>query len=208
MATGVIANLPCGILLVAPNGLVKYAKAAARQILGFGSPSGMNLDAVSRDATGILDTGSSVRVSEAGTHCSNRSARAWSGVPRPVKGEARSLRFTLIPLNAAPGESAGMAAVITDETAAADWRRGKIMHSELNAEMALQLRNSRAVIRDCARRLTTSSDSQSARHLAEDVAVEAERLDKVVGGFWPAISARRLRCRGAKPYSVAEDWGG
>jgi nitrogen-specific signal transduction histidine kinase len=57
------------------------------------------------------------------------------------------------------------------------------MHSEISAEMALELRNSLAVIRECARRLTTSTDSEAASHLAEDVVAEAERLDKVVGGF-------------------------
>ena len=184
MAAAVIANLPCGILFVAPNGLVKQSNAAARQILGFASPLGMNLDALFRDASGILDSGSSVRVSEACKATLHEPVRkSLEAVYRTVNGEDRTLRFTLIPLNAAPGESAGMAAVITDETATADSRRARIMHSELSAEMALELRNSLAVISDCARRLTASSDSQAARHLAEDVAVEAERLDKVVGGF-------------------------
>ena len=183
MATAVIANLPCGILLVAPNGLVKRSNAAARQILGFASPVGMNLDALFRDATGILDCGSAVRVSEACKATLQQPVRKnLEAVYRTANGEDRSLRVTLIPLHAAPGESAGIAAVITDETATADSRRAKIMHSEISAEMALELRNSLAVIRDCARRLTNSTDSQ-ASHLAEDVVAAAERLDKVVGGF-------------------------
>lgn len=184
MATAVIANLPCGILLIAPNGLVKRSNAAARQILGFASPVGMHLDALFRDATGILDSGSAVQVSEACKATLQQPVRKdLEAVYRTATGEDRSLRFTLIPLHAAPGESAGIAAVITDETATAHSRRAKIMHSEISAEMALELRNSLAVIRDCARQLTTSIDSQAASHLAEDVVAEAERLDKVVGGF-------------------------
>lgn len=184
MATAVIANLPCGILLVAPNGLVKHSNTAARRILGFASPVGMNLDALFRDASGILDSGSSVRVAEAFKAALQQPLRTnLEALYRTAKGEDRTLRFTLIPLQAAPGESAGMAAVITDDTATADSRRARIMHSEVSAEMALELRNSLAVIRDCAQRLTTPSDAQAARHLAEDVVAEAERLDKVVGGF-------------------------
>ena len=184
MATAVIANLPCGILLIASNGLVKQSNAAARQILGFASPLGMSLDALFRDATGILDSGSSVRVSEAFKAALQQPARtSLEAVYRTASGQDRTLRGTLIPLNAAPGELAGMAAVISDETATADSRRAKIMHSEISAEMALELRNSLAVIRDCARRLTTSTDSETAGHLVEDVVTEAERLDKVVGGF-------------------------
>jgi PAS domain-containing protein len=184
MATAVIANLPCGILLIASNGLVKQSNAAARQILGFASPLGMSLDALFRDATGMLDSGSSIRVSEAFKAALQQPARnSLEAVYRTANGADRTLRFTLIPLNAAPGEFAGMAAVITDETAKADSQRAKIMHSEISAEMALELRNSLAVIRDCARRLTTATDSETASHLAEDVVAEAERLDKVVGGF-------------------------
>ena len=197
MATAVIANLPCGILLVAPNGLVKRSNAAARHILGFASPSGMNLDALFRDATAILDSGP-VRVAEAFKSTLQQPVRKdLEAVYRTANGEDRTLRFTLIPLHAAPGESAGMAAVITDETATADSRRAKIMHSEISAEMALELRNSLAVIRDCAGRLTTSIDSQAARHLAEDVVAEAERLDKVVGGFLAGKMAAAASAAGA-----------
>jgi PAS domain-containing protein len=184
MATAVIANLPCGILLIAPNGLVKQCNAAARQILGFASPLGMSPEALFRDATGILDSGSHIRVSEAFKATLQQPVRhSLEAVYRTAHGEDRTLRFTLIPLNAAPFESAGMAAVIIDETATADSRRAKIVHSEISAEMALELRNSLAVIRDCARQLTASTDSERANHLAEDVVAEAERLDKVVGGF-------------------------
>lgn len=198
MATAVIANLPCGILLVAPNGLVKRSNAAARQILGFASPLGMNLEALFRDATGILDSGPPVRVSEAFKATLQQSVRKnLEAVYRTANGEDRTLRFTLIPLHAAPGESAGMAAVITDETATADSRRAKIMHSEISAEMALELRNSLAVIRDCVGRLTTSTDSQAARHMAEDVVAEAERLDKVVGGFLAGNIAAAAAAAGA-----------
>jgi PAS domain-containing protein len=184
MATAVIANLPCGVVFIAPNGLVKQCNAAARQILGFASPLGMSLDALFRDATGILDSGLSIRVSDAFRSALQGQVRnSFEASYRNASGEGRTLRFTLIPLTAAPGESAGMAAVITDESATADSRRAKLMHSEISAEMALELRNSLAIICDTARRLTASTDSQAVTHLAEDVFVEAERLEKVVGGF-------------------------
>ncbi|HEX6802766.1 MAG TPA: PAS domain-containing protein [Terriglobales bacterium] len=184
MATAVIANLPCGILFVTPNGLVKQCNNAARQILGFASPLGMSLEALFRDATCVLDSGSSIRVAEAFKSALQQQVRSsFETSYRTAGADERSLRVTLIPLTAAPGESAGMAAVIADESASADSRRARIMHSEISAEMALELRNSLGIIRDCARQLAVSAPSHVPAHFAEDICAQAERLDKVVGGF-------------------------
>src|SRR6266571_6573185 len=50
VTAAIIANLPCGMLFVAPNGLVRQANAAARNILGFASPLGMSITDLFRDA--------------------------------------------------------------------------------------------------------------------------------------------------------------
>ena len=184
MAAAVIANLPCGVLFVAPNGLIKQCNAAAKQILGFASPLGMSLDDLFRDAHGVQDSGESMRVADAFKNALRDHMRAdFEASYFTAGGEERSLKFSLIALSAAPGEALGLAAVIADESAAADFRRSRIMHSEISAEMALELRNSLSSIREWAARAATAADPQASAHLASDISAEAERLDRKVGGF-------------------------
>ena len=46
----VIANLSCGVLVFGANGLVKTSNPAAKTILGFNSPTGMNAEDIFRGA--------------------------------------------------------------------------------------------------------------------------------------------------------------
>jgi nitrogen fixation/metabolism regulation signal transduction histidine kinase len=46
----VLSNLSSGVLVFGLNGLVKQANPAAREILGFASPAGMNAEDIFRDA--------------------------------------------------------------------------------------------------------------------------------------------------------------
>src|SRR5260370_21723595 len=47
----VLSNLSSGVLVFGPNGLVKQANPAAKQILGFHSPSGMSAEDIFRYAS-------------------------------------------------------------------------------------------------------------------------------------------------------------
>ncbi len=64
ITTAIIANLPYGMLFTAPNGLVRQANAAARQILGFASPLGLSVGELFRDAKVISESGSELKVAE------------------------------------------------------------------------------------------------------------------------------------------------
>src|SRR5437899_1011328 len=64
ITTTIIANLPYGMLFTAPNGLVRQANAAARQILGFASPLGLSVGELFRDARVISESGSELKVAE------------------------------------------------------------------------------------------------------------------------------------------------
>lgn len=184
ITTAVLANLPCGILFVAPNGLVKQANAAARRILGFASPLGMGLDELFRDAEGIFESGHSERV----TDIFKIALRGQVEPPFEARyynasGIELTLAFALIPLNMPSGDSAGVAAVITDESSAADSRRDHVLQREISAEIALELRNSLASIRQSASQLGAASSPQSIANFATDISSETERLERLVGGF-------------------------
>jgi PAS domain-containing protein len=50
LSQAVLSNLSCGVLVFGTNGLVKTSNPAAREILGFASPSGMSAADIFRDA--------------------------------------------------------------------------------------------------------------------------------------------------------------
>ncbi len=50
LSQAVLSNLSCGVLVFGTNGLVKTSNPAARDILGFASPSGMSAAHIFRDA--------------------------------------------------------------------------------------------------------------------------------------------------------------
>ena len=109
-----------------------------------------------------------------------------------ASGETRDLNLTLIPLTVPPDDASGLACVIADETAAAQLRRDDLLRSELSAEMALELRTSLSIARDCATKIGTAN-TQGAAVLAADIAAQIDRVDKVVGNFLGGYSANKAR---------------
>jgi PAS domain S-box-containing protein len=185
VTAAVIANLPCGILFVTPNGLVRQANAAARQILGFASPLGMSVVEIFRDARAIAESGSWVKAADVlkdALRGQANSADLEFSYDTP-SGDSRALKLTSIPLHTPAGESLGVAAVIRDESAVTDRRRAELLRSEVSAEMALDLRTSLSTIRECASQIMASSNHEFTKNLANDISVETDRLGKVVGEF-------------------------
>lgn len=179
----VLANLPCGVIFVATNGLVKQANVAARKILGFASPLGMGLDELFRDAEGNFGSVPSQRVAnvfKAALH--GQLQPPFEAVYYDAGRVERTLAFALVPLRAPSGEALGLVAVITDQSSSAHSQREQILYRELSAEMALDLRNSLATIRHSAEQISAANQPEIA-HLAGDISSEAERLERQVGGF-------------------------
>lgn len=184
ITSALLANLPCGVLLMGPNGLVKQANASARQLLGFASPLGMNSDALFRESTTVTDSGESVKLTEAVQTCFRDRVRGTFRVDYQLaSGEDRVLNLSFIPLVLPPDEVLGMACVVADDSVAADLRQQQLVHKEVSAEMALELRSSLSTIRDCAQRMSAGQGNVSPAGLVTDMIQEADRLEKVVGGF-------------------------
>ena len=102
-------------------------------------------------------------------------------------GEDRVLQVMVSPVYAANAELLGAACLVNDQTEIAHMRREQELHGEMSAEMALELRNSVALISQYARDLA-SSKVPDANRVAADIAREAEHLEKSIGGF---LAARR-----------------
>jgi PAS domain-containing protein len=191
ITAAVIANLPCGVLFIGPNGLVKQANAAARQLLGFASPLGMSPDELFRETTAVHESGEPARLADAiRNSLRDRQRDKLEAAYEDANGEQKHLSITLIPLTVPPDDASGLACVIANETAVAQLRRDEMLRSELSVEMALDLRASLSIIRDCAAKIG-AADNHSATGLANDIAAQADRLDKVVGSFLAGYSTTK-----------------
>jgi PAS domain-containing protein len=198
ITAAVIANLPCGVLFISPNGLIKQANTAARRILGFASPLGMGLDELFRDANYVLNSGESGRIADLFKQAlKGQMPPPFEGRYNIANGEERALGITIIPLSAASSETLGVASVITDESSTADSRRAQLLHGEISAEMALELRSSLAAIRESAQQMSAANDQRSLANFARDVSSEAERLEGLVGGFLAGSGKARSSAAGA-----------
>jgi PAS domain-containing protein len=195
ITASVIANLPCGVLFIGPNGLVKQANAAARRLLGFASPLGMSPEELFRDAIAIPEAGEPMPLADEVRTCLRGRERRTTFESRyqTTSGGERILSLTLIPLTM--DDASGVACVLTDETALSQLNREKLLQSEISVEMALQLRTSLSVIRDCANRI--GNEQQNAARFASDIAAESDRLEKVVGGFLAEPVAKKAAAAGA-----------
>ena len=170
----VLSNLSCGVLVFGTNGLVTQSNPAARQILGFASSTGMGADDLFRgqiaaEVRSVLREGSSRRQLEA-------------DYTTPA-GEKRHIAVTVSPVPAADGSLLGAACLINDLSALEQIRRQQELRGEISAERALELRTSLTTISGYAQQLATNSDPDLAQQLAADIANEAARLDRSLGGF-------------------------
>jgi nitrogen fixation/metabolism regulation signal transduction histidine kinase len=191
----VLSNLSSGVLVFGINGLVKQANPAAKQILGFNSPSSMSAADIFRGAEvcshtpptvysdGLGDTRGQLAeevnaVLREGSKC--RQVEADYTTPTGVK---LRIAVTVSPVPAADGSLIGAACLISDRTEFEQIRHQQQLHGEVSAEMALELRTSLATISGYAQQLARNREPELAPQLAADIASEAARLDRHIGGF-------------------------
>ena len=185
ISAAVLSRLSSGVMFFTPNGLVRQANTAARQILGFASLAGMSAAEIFRDAP--LDSSSTSPSSLADAiqtvlqgEVPARSLQARYITPA---GERRTLEITMTPVHAPAGDALGAACLINDTTKMAEIRQQQELRGEVSAEMALALRTSVATISGYARQLATGRDPEQTQRLAKDIILEAAELDHTIGGF-------------------------
>jgi PAS domain-containing protein len=193
----VLSNLPSGVLVFGLNGLVKQANPAAREILGFASPAGMNAEDIFRNAALCASSVSSnvadpddtpsppVRLAEEvqvvlREESKRRQLEADYLTPN---GKCRRIAVTVSAVPAVDGALLGAACLISDLSESERIRRQQELQGEISAEMALELRTSLASISGYAQQLARNRDPEFAQQLAADIAGEAARLDRNIGGF-------------------------
>jgi PAS domain S-box-containing protein len=171
----VLSNLSSGVLVFGSNGLVRQSNPAAKEILGFGSPAGMSADDIFRDTALASEIHSVLREGS-----KRRQVKASYTSPT---GDKRHISVTVSPVPATDGSLLGAACLINDLSDLENIRRQQELQGEISAEMALELRTSLTTISGYAQQLAHNRDPEFARQLATDIAAEAARLDRTIGGF-------------------------
>lgn len=118
----VLSSISCGVLRIGENSLIKSANPAAKQILAFASPVGMNMTDLFRGAVVCSDSPSSEETPELVSkelgrmlQCGDSPSAVQAEYLTPT-GETRSLSITLVPLRASDGSTNGAACLIDDIT--------------------------------------------------------------------------------------------
>ncbi len=187
----VLSNLSSGVLVFGVNGLVKQANPAAKEILGFHSPAGMSAEDIFRGAavcSAVLTDGSGGTpeqlteevnaVLREGSKCRQLEADYTTPTGRTLR-----IAVTVSPVPAVDGSLLGAACLISDLSEFELIRHQQELHGEISAEMALELRTSLTTIAGYAQQLARNRDPELASQLAADIASEASRLDRHIGGF-------------------------
>jgi PAS domain S-box-containing protein len=186
----VLANVPCGVLIFGPNGLVRSINPAAKTILGFATMIGMSPEDIFRGAL-VHKDGSNAAVDEPVALAEEVRAvlhegsqhRQVEGEYETPSGDQRFLGMTVASLKGLDGISLGVACLITDLSELENTRKEQASHAEVSAEMALKLRASLRSISGYGQQLAANTEPQLASQLATDIAQEAAELDCLLGGF-------------------------
>lgn len=192
----VLSNLSSGVLVFGVNGLVRQANPAAKQMLGFNSPSGMSAEDIFRGA----EVCSSSTVNEPGDlpgrlsdevdavlREGSRCRQVEADYTTPG-GKTIRIAVTVSAVPSVDGSLLGAACLISDRSEFEQIRHQQQLQGEISAEMALELRTSLTTIAGYAQQLARNRDAELAPQLAADIASEAARLDRHIGGFLAARS--------------------
>jgi nitrogen-specific signal transduction histidine kinase len=193
LSSTVLANLPSGVLFLNTAGLVRQANSAARSLLGFASPVGLDLtdlfrSAIVRSTDGIA-THTDVKQALAPALSGKGAVRGLLLNYVSRAGENRVLEVTASPVMADDASLMGTTLVLSDKTDIERIRHDQRVHKEISREMAEELRTSLATIAGCAQQLAHSQNAEATRHLAGNIAAEAAKLDRTIGSFLEAREA-------------------
>jgi len=193
LSSTILSNLSCGVLFFNTSGLLRQANAAARKLLGFASPVGLDVGDLFRTATlrpennrpdsGTSTSSSSVEQALAPALAGKSAVRGLVVNFFAPDGESHILEVSASPVLAEDASLMGTTLVLTDKTDIERIRHDQRMHQEVSSELALGLRDSLTTIAGYAQQLACSRDHELARQLADGIAREAANLDRTIGSF-------------------------
>ncbi|MGH9671246.1 MAG: two-component system sensor histidine kinase NtrB [Terriglobales bacterium] len=196
VSAAVLSNLPSGVLLFNPAGLVQQANDAAKAILGYASPFGLHARDLFRGVARVrMAPGEAESPAEALLDAVEQTLRRGSAFRRleadylSPGGERRVLGITLSPVRTAAGDTLGAACLISDLTEITTLARQVRLREnlaalgEMSAGIAHEFKNSLATISGYAQMLTTERDAETSQQFARKIAAETSSLTRIVTDF-------------------------
>ena len=188
LSSTILSNLACGVLFLNTSGLVRQANSAARQMLGFASPMGLQTADLFRNATlrpprNGAATAASVERALAPALAGKAAVRGLILNYVTRDGINHVLEVAASPVLAEDASLMGTTLLLTDKTDIERIRHDQKMRQEMSSALALELRNSLTTIAGHAQQLACSRDADLGRQLADNIAREAAQLDRTIGSF-------------------------
>ncbi len=196
VSTAVLSNLPSGVLLFNPAGLVQQANEAAKSILGYASPLGLHARDLFRGVSSVRMAAGEPEASldallDAVEQALRQGAafrRVEAGYQTPA-GERRVLGITLSPVRTAAGDTLGAACLVSDLTEITTLARQVRLSEnlaalgEMSAGIAHEFKNSLATNSGYAQMLAGERDPETSQQFARKIAAETSSLTRIVTDF-------------------------
>ncbi len=196
VSAAVLSNLPSGVLLLNPAGLVQQANEAAKSILGYASPLGLHARDLFRGVSNVrMAAGEPEASADALLDAVEQTLRKGLAFRRletdyqTPAGERRVLGITLSPVRTAAGYTLGAACLISDLTEITTLARQVRLREnlaalgEMSAGIAHEFKNSLATISGYAQMLTGERDPATSQQFARKIAAETSSLTRIVTDF-------------------------
>lgn len=196
VSAAVLSNLPSGVLLFNPLGLVQQANDAAKSILGYASPLGLHARDLFRGVSSVrMATGEPESSPGALLDAVEQALRKGSAFRRleadyqTPAGERRVLGITLSPVRTAAAGTLGAACLISDLTEITTLARQVRLREnlaalgEMSAGIAHEFKNSLATISGYAQMLAGERDPETSQQFARKIATETSSLTRIVTDF-------------------------
>ena len=188
LSSTILSNLSCGVLFLNTSGLVRQANTAARQMLEFAAPMGLQTADLFRNATLRPQSGASsaqgtVEEALAPALAGKAGIRGLLVNYFTRDGVSRVLEVAASPVLAEDATLMGTTLLLTDKTDIERIRHDQKVREEMSCELALELRNALTTIAGHAQQLACSRDAELALQLADSIAQEAAQLDRTIGSF-------------------------
>jgi PAS domain-containing protein len=114
-----LENLPCGVLLLSSQLLVQQANPAAKELLGFGSPTGMRTNQIFEGWRIMAEEGApNLSETIAGAMRENTPKRGLRMVYTTPAGETRNLAVDVVPVAGTTRETRGVVCVLSGDVPA------------------------------------------------------------------------------------------
>ena len=218
VSAAVLSNLPSGVLLFNPAGLVQQANQAAKSILGYASPLGLHARDLFRGVSGVRMAADEPEASldalldavELALRKGAAFRRLEAGYRTPA-GEQRVLGITLSPVRTAAGDTLGAACLVSDlseiTTLARQVRLRENLAAlgEMSAGIAHEFKNSLATISGYAQMLAGERDPETSQQFARKIAAETSSLTRIVTDFLNFARPQDLQAETVELRPLLED---